>query len=140
METITTYTLVRLRPLQGAQIEKHRILTSGWDSWSDLVSDVASIVDLENYCYFWFESIEQSRVDEGNMITFRTNVWQHSGKYFINAYIEEYEDVCVNNKELAFQMTNLDCTHIVRSVALNKDDRACWTEMFDPEKDQLINI
>ena len=135
MKTVTEYSLVRLQTLGGVQVEKHR-LPDGM-SWMDTVWDwepdwIASIVDLKNYRYLWFEDIEQTRISDDGIITFTSPVLRHSGKYFINAFVETYQDVLINNRELAKQMTNLDWTHIVKGIDQH------WTEHFDPERDRLI--
>ena len=128
MTEVTTYSIVRLKPLQGL-IEKCR--NNAWD-----VDEVVKTFDLENYSYFWFETIQMTRTDENDIITFNSEVTDVSGKYFINAYIEEYSDVCVNNQMLAQQMTNMGWTHIVRNVGLKN----YWTHRFDPENDKLISL
>jgi len=136
METITTYSIVRLKPLHGVQIERLRLPDREFPDCPWDWDEVAKMVDLENYRYFWFETIQMTRTHEDNMLTFVSKVVARSGNYFINAYIEEYDDVVVHNQALANQMANLGLTHIVRSVAV--DDY--WTEMFDPKNDKLVEI
>jgi len=89
---------------------------------------------LEKYRYFWFESMQMTRTQKDNNITFVGKVLYRSGKFFINAFIEEYCDVVVNNQELAKQMTNLGWTHIVKNIGVKE----YWIERFDPEKDRLV--
>ena len=129
------YVIARLRPINGVQDTKVVMHNLEWS-----IAEVMAAVDLADYRYFWFETIDMLVERDEGRVTCIPHIKMESVKFFINAYVEEYADVCVNNKELAFQMTNLNWTHIVRSIALNKDDNACWTEKFDPLCDKIVDL
>ena len=126
MKTITTYNIVRLKPLTGVITEKYRV-----DTWN--VAHVETLVDLKYYRYLWFEEVETTRTDKDDAITFCSKVLNRSCNYFINAYVETYEDVLVNDANLAQQIMGMGWTHVVKGVNNN------WIERFDKE-DKLIEV
>ena len=100
--------------------------------WS--IAELMAATDLSEYRFFIFQTIDLTTERDDGIMTCRTRLWQESGKFFINAFVEEYADVLVNNRELAERMTDLGWTHIARSVAVDR----YWTEVYDPEEDQLV--
>ena len=125
MESTTKYNIVRLKPIQGAMTERHRLP----DLWN--TEYVETLVDLKNYRFFWFEEVETVRTIEDGVLTFRSKVLNRSSNYFINAFVETYEDILVNNENLAQQIVGLGWTHVVKGVNHN------WIEKFNKD-DKLI--
>lgn len=128
------YVVARLKPIINAQNERVRLNSLG--TTGEYVAELLSYVDLENYKYFWFETIDSTLKYSSGMMTCRTNVWQRSGNHFVNAYIEEYSDVQVNDPELAKRMTNLGWTHIARNLG----EKHLWSEVFNPQEDKLVDL
>ena len=130
-EELKRYVVARVKPINGVQLT--RVVMPNLQR---SILEVVAAVDLENFRYFYFETIDmETRRGEG-MLTCKTNVWQRSENFFINAYIETYEDVCVNNQHLASQMNNLGWTHIVRNLGCEN----YWVEKFDPDCDKIIDL
>ena len=128
------YVIARLKPITGVQNERIRL--DGLGTTGEHVAELLTRVDLENYRCFWFETVDSTVKYSSGMMTCRTNVWQRSGNHFVNAYIEEYGDVQVNNPELAKQMTNLGWTHIARDIG----EKHLWSEVFNPQEDKLVDL
>ena len=129
MNTETQYDIVRLKFEQGMRWDKHRV-----PDWTP--DYVCSLVDLKDYRYFWFESIETTRTLENGILTFRSKVLSTSGKFFINSFVETYEDVLVHDRELGERMTGLNWKHVVRSTS----NESCWIEQFVDGEDILIEV
>jgi hypothetical protein len=129
--TEVRYSLARLRPVNGVKIKRVKLERLEWS-----IEEVISQVDPRKYRYLWFETIDLKTTYEEDRITCVPTIGQRSPKYFINAYVETYEDVCINNSTVAKQMTNLGWTHIVRNIG----EVNLWTERFDPECDKLIDL
>lgn len=130
------YNIVRLRPINGVQVVKFRMPeVEGIECpWS--VDYVTSLAELQDYRYFWFETVKMTKEYFEGGVTVQTEVVAQSGKFFVNAYIEEYDDVVVNNQGLAKQMENLGWTHIAKNIGV----KSCWTEVFDPNKDKVVDF
>lgn len=130
------YNIVRLRPINSVQVVKFRMPeVEGIECpWS--VDYVTSVADLQDYRYFWFETVKMTKEYFEGGVTVQTEVVAQSGKFFVNAYIEEYDDVVVNNQGLAKQMENLGWTHIAKNIGV----KSYWTEVFDPNKDKVVDF
>jgi len=121
---IETYKLVRFRPLGSMLTTKFRI-----DDWD--VQHVVTLVDLSEYRYFWFETIESIVTRSDGAFHVKKTILQKSERVFINAFVETYADVLVNNRELAERMTDMNWTHVVKGVNQH------WIERFE-EGDSLL--
>jgi hypothetical protein len=123
------YCIAHLKLLIGSHFKKIRLNTH-YD-----LHDLLSQIDIQEYRYFWFEEIKQIITRDDGIITYESQILSESPRFFINAYVETYEDVLVNNKHLATQMQNLGWTHIVRNISVDN----YWTEPFRDGYDKLID-
>ena len=123
------YTVARFTPLPGNSIVKHK-----FDFGERDIKKAITLVDLNDYKYFWFEDRKNIIGKSGGVITVESVKTFQCGTYFIDAYIETYEDVLVNNKLLADKMDEFGWTHIVRGI------NDYWTEIFRPDFDKLISL
>lgn len=123
------YTRLRFVPIQGTTHTKFQ-----FDYGTRGLDKVVPLVDLQNYKYFFFEDRESIISKKNGIITVQPKIIASSGKYFIDAYIEPYEDVLINNQVLANKMKEYGWKHIVRGI------KHYWTEVFDEECDKLISI
>ena len=123
------YTNVRFVPIQGSTPTKFQ-----FDYGFRDVLKAISLVDLTQYKYFLFEDKEKVINKQDGIISVVSKDLGKSGKHFIDCYIETYEDVAVNNKLLANKMKEFGWKGIAKGV------HNYWTEVFDEEKDQLIEI
>lgn len=125
------YCIARLKELTSNQVKKIK-LDVPYYSLQDLLSQI----DLKDYKYFWFEQTELIVTKNDYMISYDIKVLNKSETFFINAYVETYEDVLVKDPMLAQQMTNLGWTHIVRNIGTENN----WVEQFLDGVDKIVDL
>jgi hypothetical protein len=134
VEEQTTYNIVRLRP-------KHTIhpiwfKVKGWET-----KEVAQLLDLTLYRYFWFECRKRiiEKGEDVEVLRIQTVIESSSSFYYINSYVETLDDVEARNdveeRGLIERMKNLKWNSVVTSVIPEEN----WHYEFR-DKDFLVGV
>lgn len=127
-----TYNIVILVPVSGINNVIGHV-----NEWN--AKEVAKKFNLTYYRSFWFEKRDKTitKGDNKEVLKIDIKTRKASGVYYINSYVESYEDIRVKNnpeeKDILTKMENLGCRNIVRSVEHD------WVYPFR-DQDKLVNF
>lgn len=109
------------------------IYTKGWN-----IKEVLPQIDPSKYYGFQFETRTKDIIKEEQSYTVIPHIIETSGIYYINGYIETYEDIKARKDPSEYtllrKMKNLGWKNIVRNV---KGRDWCFTFF---EKDQIVDV
>ena len=133
---MTLYTIARLKAIR--HYANKNVQVSSWDA-----TQVAKLVPLEEYQYFWFEDrdriIERDTDCPYEILKIETRVVKTSPRYYVDAYVETLEDLMAKKdrglQRVIQKMQDLGWSKVVQGV---HEDNNMFEQFTD--EDFLVDL